>query len=71
MKLLDTVALTRDLPEQHLPAGLVGVLLEEWEPGVFEVEFADLDGRPYARTVIKAADLLVLQHSRGLERMAA
>ncbi len=71
MKLLDTVALNHAMPEKGLPAGLVGVLVEEWEPGVFEVEFADLDGRTYARAALREQDLLVLHHSIGLEKRAA
>jgi hypothetical protein len=69
MKLLDPVALKTALPELGLPAGLVGVLVEEWEPGVYEVEFADLDGKTYARTAIKEIDLLPLRHS--LDKLAA
>lgn len=63
MKILDTVALRHDLPEQRLPAGLVGVIVEEWQPGLFEVEFADLDGRAYAMAAVSAEDLLPLHHS--------
>jgi hypothetical protein len=69
MKILDAVALKRPMPELGLPAGLVGVLIEEWEPGTYEVEFADLDGKAYARAELNEADLLPLQHS--LEKRAA
>ena len=69
MRLLDTVALKKDIDQ--LPAGLVGVLVEEWEPGVFEVEFADLDGKAYARAAVREADLLPLYHSPVKERRAA
>ena len=69
MRLLDTVALKKDIDQ--LPAGLVGVLVEEWEPGVFEVEFTDLDGKAYARAAVREADLLVLHHSLQDHRQAA
>lgn len=69
MKILDPVALRNAMPELGLPAGLVGVLVEEWEPGVYEVEFADLHGQAYARVALKEADLLPLRHS--LEKQAA
>lgn len=62
MKLLDVVALTRPLPELHLAAGQVGTIVEELAADVFEVEFADLDGRAYAVAPVAAADLLVLRH---------
>lgn len=65
MKILDSVALKHAIPEQGLPAGLVGVLVEEWEPGLYEVEFADLDGKTYARVALREADLLPLRHSLG------
>ncbi|MEH1825709.1 MAG: DUF4926 domain-containing protein [Nostoc sp.] len=42
MKLLDVVALTEDLPELGLHRGQVGTIVEEYESGVFEVEFSDL-----------------------------
>lgn len=63
MKILDTVALLRKLPEHKLLSGSVGVIVEEWQPGVFEVEFSDLEGRTYALATIKASDLLPLHHS--------
>ncbi|TAN47097.1 MAG: DUF4926 domain-containing protein [Methylococcaceae bacterium] len=65
MKILDTVALRCDLPEQGLPTGLVGVIVEEWQPGIFEVEFADLNGHTYAFAAVAAKDLLPLHHSLG------
>lgn len=70
MKLLDTVALLHDLDEPRLPAGAVGVLVETWEPGVFEVEFSDLDGRTYARAALRESDLLVLHHTRQARKAA-
>ncbi|MDD5037467.1 MAG: DUF4926 domain-containing protein [Methylococcaceae bacterium] len=63
MKLLDTVALRRDRADLGLPSGLVGVIVEEWEQGVFEVEFADLEGHAYAFAALSADDLLLLHHS--------
>jgi hypothetical protein len=48
MKLLALVAFTEDLSEVDLYRGQVGTIVEEYEPGVFEVEFSDLTGRAYA-----------------------
>lgn len=39
MRILDTVALRRDLPEHNLPAGLVGVIVEAWVPGFLKSSF--------------------------------
>ncbi|MEH2322209.1 MAG: DUF4926 domain-containing protein [Nostoc sp.] len=48
LQFLDVVALTEDLPELELYRGQVGTIVDEYEPGVFEVEFSDLTGRAYA-----------------------
>lgn len=57
MKLYDVVALLEDLPEHNLKRGQVGTLVEEWEPGVFEVEFADTNGVTYALVTLRAKQL--------------
>ena len=63
MQLLDTVALSEDLPAYGLRKGQVGTLVEELEQGVFEVEFADLDGRAHALLALREKQLLQLQHA--------
>jgi Domain of unknown function (DUF4926) len=45
IRLLDVVALTEDLPERRLSRGQVGTVVETLAPDVFEVEFADDEGR--------------------------
>jgi hypothetical protein len=62
MKLLDVVALTEDLPELGLYRGQVGTIVEEYEPGVFEVEFSDLTGKAYAIETLNASQLMTLYH---------
>ena len=62
MKLLNVVALLQDLPELDLIRGQVGTIVEEYEPGVFEVEFCDGDGRAYAIETLFADVLMVLHH---------
>jgi hypothetical protein len=52
IRLLDEVALTKDLPQAGLVCGHVGTVVEELEPGVFDVEFCDNDGRTYAIAAI-------------------
>ena len=54
MKLFDTIALTSDLPEHPLSRGQVGTVVEQLAPGVFEVEFADLNGEAYAFASVHA-----------------
>ncbi len=62
MKLLDVVALLENVPTLRLYRGQVGTLVEEYEPGVFEVEFSDTRGRSYALETLRAAQLMVLSH---------
>ena len=62
MKLLDVVALTQDLPGLGLHRGQVGTIVEEYEAGVFEVEFSDLTGKAYAVETLNASQLMTLYH---------
>ena len=62
MKLLDVVALTENIPEKHLKRGQVGTIVEELDTGVYEVEFSDLDGKPYAMCAVPAKNLIHLIH---------
>ena len=66
IKLLDVVALTEDLPDRKLRRGQVGTVVELLDPGVFEVEFADNDGRTFASLALKENQLLLL-HYQPLE----
>lgn len=45
-KTLDTVALWEGLPDHNLSRGQVGTLVEQWEHGVWEVEFQPQEGHP-------------------------
>lgn len=60
MKKLDVVALLADLPEDRLSRGQVGTIVEEWKPGVFEVEFADMNGQAYSFAAIPENQLMPL-----------
>lgn len=62
IRLLDVVALTKDLPDRGLQRGQVGTVVESLSPGVFEVEFVDNDGRTYAMLPLKSSQLLVLHY---------
>ena len=66
IKLLDVVALTEDLPDRKLRRGQVGTVVELLDPGVFEVEFTDNDGRTFASLALKESQLLLL-HYQPLE----
>lgn len=59
---LDVVALTENLPERGLYSGQVGTVVEILEPGVFEVEFSNDEGRAYASVALGAEQLLLLRY---------
>ena len=64
----DMVALLEDTPAKHfktgqpllLRRGQVGTVVMTYEGAAFEVEFAAIDGRPYALLPIPANKLMVL-----------
>ena len=60
LKVLDVVALARDLPQKGLTRGQVGTIVEELDHGAFEVEFADNNGRAYAFAALQPSDVLKL-----------
>lgn len=62
MKTLEVVALTQDVADKHLRRGQVGTVLERLTPDVVEVEFADLEGVPYATCALPEHCLMVLHH---------
>lgn len=63
--LLDTVALTTDVPALGLTAGEVGAVVDVFGDGAaFEVEFCDPDGMMYGLHTLKAEQLIPL-HTRG------
>lgn len=61
--LLDVVALTEDVPAQRLCRGQVGTIVEVLSDDVYEVEFSDGSGRPYAVAAIRAAQLMTLHYA--------
>jgi hypothetical protein len=47
-KLLDTVVLKRNVPEADLRVGILGAIVEVYDPDHFEVEFVAASGRTQA-----------------------
>ena len=71
MHLYDVVALLEDLPNEGLKRGQVGTLIEEWEPNVYEVEFSDTNGIPYAMVALRVEQLMTLYwHPDGSKQTA-
>ena len=65
LKLLDVVALLRDVPRYKLKRGQVGTIVETYKSGRFEVEFCDNGGVTYAMATLPASALLRLTYERG------
>ncbi len=62
IRLLDVVALTKDIPESGLLRGQVGTVVESLGSDRFEVEFVDNDGRTYATVPLNSGQLLMLHY---------
>lgn len=56
-KLLDTVVLTRDLPEAGLRADDLGAIVEVHDALHFEVEFVAASGRTQSVITLREADI--------------
>ena len=56
------VALLEDLPGEGLARGQVGVIVGEWAPGVYEIEFSDSADKTYAMVALNAELLMSLHH---------
>ncbi len=63
MKLLDVVALLENQPELNLYRGQVGTIVEECEPGIFEIEFSNTQGQAYAIETLPESCLMLLYPS--------
>jgi hypothetical protein len=63
IKLLDVVALIRDMGVRGLVKGQVGTVVEILGNGVFEVEFCDNDGRTYATLALRNDQIMALYYS--------
>jgi len=57
------VALMEDLSQEGLVRGQVGTVVENWTSGVYEVEFADVNGITYAMVALKSEQLMTLHHA--------
>ena len=55
--LLDTVVLTRDIPDAGLRRGDLGAIVEVYGSNAFEVEFVAASGRTQALVTLTADDM--------------
>ena len=54
---LDTVVLTRDLPEEGLRTGDLGAVVATYPPGGLDVEFVTASGRTSALVTLDVSDV--------------
>ena len=66
LPLLAVVALLEDVPDQGLRRGQVGTVVEVLADGVYEVEFADDDGRSFAELALTSEQLLALYYAPAI-----
>jgi hypothetical protein len=59
------VAVLEAVPQHGLLCGEVGTVVELWKDGVFEVEFSDTSGKPYALAALRADQMLKLNFPKG------
>lgn len=62
-KELDTVVLTRDVPESGLRAGDLGAIVEVYSLDSFEVEFVTASGHTQALLTLEAPDIRPLRNT--------
>ena len=58
-KELDTVVLTRDIPDAGLRSGDVGAVVHVYTPDVFEVEFVEASGNTVALQTLSSRDIRI------------
>ena len=71
MNVYDVVTLLDDLQDEGLKRGQVGTIVEEWQPGMYEVEFADTHGITYAMVALCAEQLMTLYSHPDASRQTA
>lgn len=60
LKLLDVIALLKDIPGEKLTKGQVGTIVEELDGETYEVEFADKKGKTITSLALKTHDMMLL-----------
>lgn len=70
-KLMDVVALLRDVPSHGLKPGQVGTVVDRYKSGRLEVEFADQNGQTFAMVTLPTSALLRRSYDRTKRRARA
>lgn len=62
LKLFDTAAILKDLPDKKVVFGQVETIVELLSDEVIEVEFADKSGETISEFAVKSKDLMLLHY---------
>jgi hypothetical protein len=62
-KVLDTVVLDRDLPDQSLRSGDLGAVVQVYEPDGLDIEFVTASGKTQALVTLNVSDVRPVQDS--------
>lgn len=62
IKLLDIVALLKQIPEHKLLRGQIGTVVEKYTETDFEVEFSDNNGVTIAMITLTTNDIMLLHN---------
>ena len=66
IKLLDIVALLKEMPEKRLSRGQIGTIVEKYSATDFEVEFSDNSGRTICLLMLTTDDVMVLHNELSI-----
>ncbi|TAE24618.1 MAG: DUF4926 domain-containing protein [Cytophagales bacterium] len=58
LEILDVVVALQDRPQERIRKGSLGTIVEIFDGGRFLVEFADLNGVPYAMPILSGDQML-------------
>lgn len=61
LKLLDVVALLKDVPSEKLTKGQVGTIVEELDADFYEVEFTDIKGKTINSLALNGQNMMLLK----------
>ncbi|TZF82685.1 DUF4926 domain-containing protein [Pedobacter sp. BS3] len=62
IKILDIVALLKDLPNEKLLRGQIGTVVERYSDTDFEVEFSDNNGKTIFMLTLNTGDIMLLHN---------
>ena len=62
IKLLDVVALLKEVPEKKMLRGQIGTVIERYTDTEFEVEFSDNNGKTISMLTLSTDEIMLLHN---------